>query len=152
MFVPSSTIKILTVSRAATQFALIAATITPGGEPPCHRHLAEEELLYVLEGEIAVWIEGTWSPAAPDSPVCIPRGTNHTIAVTGRAARLLMVYSPAGFEAFYQHLRAETLWVPPETDDIERWVAAAARYGCEITGPHPGYPTPALTADAFIQG
>jgi hypothetical protein len=37
-------------------------------------------------------------------------------------------------------LDAEKLRLRGEATNIERWVATAARYGCEVTGPHPGRP------------
>ena len=136
-----ATLQILTVTdTTAGRLALITATTQRGAEPPCHRHHWEDELLYVLEGDLVVWVDGKWSIAPVGEAVFIPRGCEHTFAVLSDHARVLMLYTPAGFEGLYRDLKAQTVWATPDNHDIERWVATAARYGCEITAPHPGRP------------
>ena len=51
------------------------------------------------------------------------------MAVRSEEARLLSAFLPAGFDGFYR----ETADLGP--DDLDRMIATAARYGCEITGP-----------------
>lgn len=138
-----SVVTILVGAEAsANRLAVIESVERPNSEPPYHRHQGEDELLYVIEGEIAVLVEGAWQAAPAGTAVVIPRGTQHTFAVLGQAARLLTVFAPAGFEGFYRELGpAATAWPLGNAQRIEQWVATAARYGCEITGPHPGAPT-----------
>lgn len=122
----------------AGRMALIETTERPGREPPCHRHYWEDELLYVLAGEMALFIEGNWLVVPNGRAVMIPRNVEHTFAVLSDAARLLTLFAPAGFEGFYREFDLEIPW----GNSLEHWVATAARYGCEITGPHPGRPAP----------
>lgn len=119
----------------AGRLALIETVERRGREPPCHRHYWEDELIYVLAGEVALFIEGKWLAFPPERAVMVPRRVEHTFAVLSDTVRLLTVYTPAGFEGFYR----EVDQAGGGAGTLERWVATAARYGCEITGPHPGY-------------
>jgi len=125
------------VDAAATagRLALIEFFMQPGDEPPCHRHYGEDELFYVLVGELALFIEGKWVRLLPGQVVMIPRSVEHTFAVLSNTARWLTMVTPAGFEGFYRDGNAHAPF-----NNFEQWVAAAAHHGCEITGPHPGRP------------
>jgi uncharacterized cupin superfamily protein len=39
-------------------FALIQAVSRPGSEPPLHVHEREDELFYILEGDVHVMVDG----------------------------------------------------------------------------------------------
>ena len=122
------------------RFALIETVEVAGCEPPCHLHQHEDEMLYVLEGRLAVYVGGEWIAAGTGGAVFLPRGVEHSFAVQAGAARVLTMLSPAGFEGFYHELGGPTPWGCDDAPAIERLLATAARYGCAITGPHPGYP------------
>ncbi len=116
------------------RFALLALTVARGAEPPRHRHHWEDEALYVLAGALRVWVGDTWCEAPVGAAVFLPRGVEHGFLVATPAARLLVALTPAGFEGCYRELGDDA---PPT---LERLVATAARYGCEITGPPPTDP------------
>lgn len=136
---PNSAAAILAgFETTAGRLALVETVERQGEEPPCHRHYWEDELIYVLAGEISLFLEGRWLPFPRERAVMVPRRVEHTFSVLSDEARLITVYTPAGFEGFYRELGEGA---PPAAGDVyglERWVATAARYGCEITGPHPG--------------
>jgi quercetin dioxygenase-like cupin family protein len=112
------------------RFALVETIEVPGGEPPRHLHHEEDETLYVAEGVLRVWLAGDWIEAPTGAAVFLPRGVEHTFAVTTARARILALLTPAGFEGFYHDLGAGQA-----LPSLEQLVATAARYGCEITGP-----------------
>ncbi len=114
--------------------ALIETIVVPGMEPSCHRHQEADTLLYVVAGELALYLDGVWVAAPAGWTQWIPRGTEHTFVVVSPEAYLLTLFLPAGFEHFYMEL-GPTPW-----DVVERAIATAAHYNCEITGPHPGSP------------
>jgi quercetin dioxygenase-like cupin family protein len=122
------------------RLALLEVVEQPGGEPPIHRHYWEDELLYVLTGELVLFIEGKWLAVPPGRAIMVPRGVEHTFAVLSTTARMLALFTPAGFESFYRETGLEKRGERENTTGIEQWVATAARYGCEVTGPHPGRP------------
>jgi quercetin dioxygenase-like cupin family protein len=122
------------------QVALVQTVEVPGHEPPCHRHACEDKLIYVMAGTLAVYCNNVWRSAPAGAAVWIPRGTDHTFAVISGEALVLTLFVPAGFEGFYSEARAALPWSHTSASQLERLVATAARYGCDITGPHPGRP------------
>ena len=79
---------------------------------------------------------GSWTQCPVGAAVVLPRGMEHSFVVVSATARVLTIVAPAGLEAWYGEARPATPW----SGALEHVVAAAARYGCEITGPHPGWP------------
>jgi quercetin dioxygenase-like cupin family protein len=115
------------------RFALIETVEEPGAEAPRHIHHREDEALYVLEGSLDVWIASRWVEVPAGAAVFLPRGVEHTFVVATERARVLALVAPAGLEGFYRETDAAR-------SEVERLVATAARYGCEITGPVPARP------------
>ena len=123
-------------AQTGGRLALIETLEVRGAEPPRHCHHWEDETLYVLDGELAVYCGGTWTHTPAGTAVVLPRGTEHSFVVLSSSARVLTMFAPAGFEAWYGAMGTVLPW----RGEIEHIVATAARYGCEITGPHPGRP------------
>ena len=103
-----------------------------GHEPPRHLHADEDELVYVLEGELTVCVGEEVHRAPAGTCLFLPRGTDHGYAVESATARLLVVLAPAGPEGFVGEATASA-----DADGVERLIATAARYGVAITGPAP---------------
>jgi quercetin dioxygenase-like cupin family protein len=123
------------------RFALIEITERPGAAPPRHIHHREDELLYVIDGELTVEIGGETFAAPAGTAAYIPRGTAHGFAVETATVRLLVFVLPAGLEgAFLDTSRpAPSLEMPPEPDGAaftdRRLRDLMARYGAEVIGP-----------------
>lgn len=112
--------------------AVIEHTLLPkklGAAP--HKHQYEDEISYILEGQIAVMQGDEVTVAVPGSYVVKPRGIFHTFWNPGtETARLLEIIAPGGFEKYFKEL-APLIPVnaPP---DIEAILALAQRYGLEF--------------------
>jgi quercetin dioxygenase-like cupin family protein len=119
----------------AGRLAVLEVTVVAGCEPALHLHTREDEIVYVLAGEVVIHLDGTRHRCMPGGCVVLPRGREHTFTVETDAARLLVLVVPAGFEGFYGELEQAATGA---TSDLERLVTVAARYGVEITGPPPG--------------
>lgn len=115
-------------------FALVECEGARGHAPPLHVHHREDEMLYVLEGQITVLLGEEEFLAQAGVALTLPRGVEHSFVVESEEARVLVVLSPAGFEGFLSEMGE-----PVEADGyvVERMVAVAARYGVDITGPPP---------------
>src|SRR4051812_40859970 len=98
-----------------------------GVATPRHRHHWDDETLYVVTGQLRVLSGGDWHEVGAGAAVVLPRGLENTFVVVSERARMLVVLTPAGSEGFYRELAVGMT--------LERQVATAARYGCEITGP-----------------
>lgn len=117
------------------RLAVVETSVSPQLALPRHCHHWEDEVVYVLTGEIACWRGDAWRSYGAGQSVFVPRGTEHTVVALSDEARLLVTLTPAGFEGFYRELAGAGGPLP-----LDRLVALAARYGCEITGPCPGLP------------
>jgi quercetin dioxygenase-like cupin family protein len=121
-------------------YALIEATVPPGGGPPSHVHRREDEAFYVLEGELAFQADGRDIAATAGAWVTLPKGSRHTFRNSGaKAARMLIVVTPSGLEKFFAEVGQEATdrtTAPIVTPaDIERLLAVAPKYGLEIQPP-----------------
>ena len=112
----------------------------PQAGPPPHIHHTQEETFYILQGEMEFVTDGNApTRATAGSVVRIPKGVMRDYRNVGpEPARVLVLFVPGGFEGFFEEVgepvRASS--APPEgPPDVERLVAAAAKYGCEIPPP-----------------
>ena len=111
-----------------------------GEEPPLHLHHREDEIVYVLEGELTYYVDEETHNATAGTCVFLPRGCEHTFSVESDEARLLVILVPAGLEGYFRDLGRPTSGPdgPASADgrvDAELLVTVAARYGVEVTGP-----------------
>jgi mannose-6-phosphate isomerase-like protein (cupin superfamily) len=119
-------------------FALWETVSPPEGGPPPHLHHREDETFYVIEGEMEFLVGDDTVGAVAGSFVHIPKGTMHTFKNVGVApARFVVTVIPGGFEKFFFEVGepATDKSSPPLSEglpDVEKLVATAAKYNCEI--------------------
>ncbi len=95
-----------------------------GGEVPPHIHKNEEEVIFVLEGEIKSRVGERIVNASAGSCHLVPRGTVHGQTNRGTTtARLLLVFSPP-------HLEGMLREASRVSDD--QFPEIAAKYGMEF--------------------
>jgi quercetin dioxygenase-like cupin family protein len=111
-------------------FSLWEERVPPQGGPPPHRHMAEDELFYVLAGELTFWSEQGEVRAGPGAVAYIPRGSLHSFKNTGTSEALAFVLvTPGGFERYFEAVGTPAIdhvngpEVTPAT--VERLLAAA---------------------------
>jgi mannose-6-phosphate isomerase-like protein (cupin superfamily) len=117
------------VSGADTGGALsiTEALVTPMSGPPLHLHNNTDEWIYVLEGRVEFICGGTKFAGGPGDLVAIPRGMPHAFRnFSGKTARLMGVFAPAGFELLLLDMQGR---------DPAEFAQRAAQYGLEIVGP-----------------
>lgn len=114
----------------------------PGFAPPLHRHLAEDEMFYVLSGVAEFRCDDRGFTAGPGDFVLLPVGRPHTFLVEpDEPLRALQMTTPSGFESFAAEVGvpATELRLPdPGPVDPAALGHAAARHHIEILGPPPG--------------
>lgn len=116
-----------------TTFAL-DCVVGPGGGPPPHRHLAEDELFYLYDGAIEFTAGGVARLVSAGESIFVPRGVAHSYRNVGAAdASMLAVYTPAGMEGWFREV-FEPVDDPskpppaPTPELIERMLEAGPRY------------------------
>jgi mannose-6-phosphate isomerase-like protein (cupin superfamily) len=94
----------LSGEQTGGRFALVEHPIRPRAlAAPLHTHTDEDEISYILEGEVGVQIGDRVLHAGPGTLVFKPRGVPHAFWNPGDApARLLELISPAGFERYFE--------------------------------------------------
>lgn len=125
----------LTGEQTGGLYAVAEIISTPEGFVPLHVHHREDEAFFVLDGEVTFTIGEDVVEAGPGSFAFGPRDVPHRYAVVTPSARMLMLFSPAGFEGFIRETSepADSLETKvPDALDAEQILEAAARYGAEM--------------------
>ncbi len=116
--------------------------LAPRGTAPArHMHTHEDEALYVLDGEVTVYIGEEVAHATPGSFLWTPREVEHAFCVESETARML-VFSSGDFDRFFFETGtpAATPTLPPpptEPPELDALIAAAQEYGVITVGPPP---------------
>ena len=98
--------------------SIVELLYPPGNFTPPHRHLKTVEIGYILEGELGVMVAEEDFQVGPGSFFVRPAGVPHAIwNNTGRPARLLDTYTPAGMEAWFEALARLVSGPQPPTMD-----------------------------------
>src|SRR5215831_15932200 len=102
---PGGTLTILADgSETGGAFALVESMQIPGGEPPLHLHEREDELFYVIEGQVSFWGGGVVHHLEAGESIFLPRQVPHAFRVKSKVARCLTYIAPAGFEDWFRML------------------------------------------------
>lgn len=109
---------------------------------PLHVHTREDEVWYVLEGEIRFIIGDEERVGGPGTFAYIPKGVPHTFQVRSDTARWFGLGTPAGLDQWFFETGepAGALTLPPPPDgppDVAMIVASLQAYGTETVGPPP---------------
>lgn len=137
-FFGSPTVLHATGEATDGRFCLMEHLALPAGTAsPYHMHHNEDEAFYVLDGHVRFVFGGQWLNAGPGTWVYGPREIPHGFKVVGsQSARMLLMCAPAGFEKFAVEL-SSPIDAPPGPPDMQKLIAAAARFNVDILGPLP---------------
>jgi mannose-6-phosphate isomerase-like protein (cupin superfamily) len=116
-------------------FSIVEHPMDPGALVPPHIHYREDELSYVVSGQVGVRIGDRDFLAGPGSYVFKPRNVPHTFWNPGpEPAHLVEILFPGEFETFFARLGALVESCPPE-ELPERRAALAAEYDHHFVHP-----------------
>jgi mannose-6-phosphate isomerase-like protein (cupin superfamily) len=128
-----------TAAQTGGAFGLVEMLVAPNHPIPLHIHHAEDEALWVLEGQLTVRAGDNTYTAGPGSLIFGPKGVPHTFRVEGLTqARLLVLMVPGGGEGFFvdSGRPAEGDGLPqPQPPDLARLQAMMEKYHQEVVGP-----------------
>lgn len=106
-----------TGKQTGGQLTMIEQTMPYGSGPLPHMHPDMEEMFYVIEGELTIWINGEISVFKEGTFGLIPRRAVHYFKITSKEnCRALNIYTPSGFEEGIMRnaQKAERLTLPPK--------------------------------------
>jgi quercetin dioxygenase-like cupin family protein len=122
------------------KFALIEAVGRRGNVPPPHVHHREDEIFYVLEGEIVVSVGDRTIKGTPGTMIFLPRDVRHSFTIESEHARMLILVTPAGVERWFKEFSvpAPAMRLPPANEpgyqDVQRMLEAAPNFGLDFAG------------------
>ena len=115
---------------------------------PLHSHTQEDEIWFVLEGEIAFVLNNETKTGGPGTFVYIPRHTAHTFYVTSETARWFGFGLSGNLDQWFfetgEPATSLTLPPPPPGPPTEAAIqainASLKAYGTDTLGPPPAVP------------
>ena len=135
-------------------FDLVESKMRKGTEPPPHIHDREDELFYILSGEIKVFVDGQVFSVAAGESVFLPKKVPHAYLIQSDECHVLALMTPGGFLNAINKMNApaRTMEIPSDmetyaTSDLTATMAMFMKYGVrmllpgEIAKELPGYPT-----------
>lgn len=122
-------------------YGLIEQRANAGMMTPLHVHHAEDELWYVIDGQLSIHVDGETFEAGAGDLAFGPRGVPHAFRVDRDGSRYLVVRN-AGGESFFEAVGdpAADLRLPdphPTDEQLERLEAGLETYELDLLGPPP---------------
>jgi quercetin dioxygenase-like cupin family protein len=100
----------------------IVEHLAPGDVLPTHMHLAEDEIIFIHQGQGIELLGDNEHNVEAGSLLYIPSGTWHSLRNTSKDTKLIMlaVFSPPGMERFFRDFAvpAGREWQPPPTEKL----------------------------------
>ncbi len=79
----------------AKDLVVIEVTLAPGGGHAFHKHPKQEEVIYVIEGQVEQWLDRQKRALKPGDAIFIPADVVHASFNTGKAnAKMLAILGP----------------------------------------------------------
>jgi quercetin dioxygenase-like cupin family protein len=79
----------------ASNLVVLEVTLSPSGAHSFHKHPKQEEVIYVIEGEVEEWIDAEKRLLRPGDSAFIPPDIVHaSFNLSDRSARLLAILGP----------------------------------------------------------
>ena len=119
-------------SQTGGRVTALENIVAPGEGPPLHTHDEQDEIWFVVEGDLRFRLEGDVVAAPAGSWAFVPRGTAHCFQNVGSApARILVLFTPAGMEAFFERFSELT----PDDVSPEMFQKLGSDQGMTVVGP-----------------
>lgn len=126
--VPGFTAATRLTSSETGSISIVEHLFAPKTLVPPHRHTREDEISYIVEGEIWFRSDGREISLAPGGYIVKPRGELHSMWNAGAVpARMIEIMSPAGFERYFVELAEAVAAAGGPAPDVIAPVAE--RYG-----------------------
>lgn len=141
-------------ARTGGAFGMTEYRSRPGHEPPPHIHEGQDELLYLLEGEIEAYTPDlTAVRVSAGEALFLPRDQAHAWYVLSPSLRMLIMTNPAGIDDYFAAMAepASSMDLPAQgttyaLDDPAHAIAIGRRFGLRMLTPDetrellPSYP------------
>jgi quercetin dioxygenase-like cupin family protein len=115
-----------------------------GHAPPLHAHDNEDEVWFVLDGEVSFYLGDDRYDLHTGAVALGPRGVPHSYLVRSPYARIAVAFAPAGIERWFTDSGSPVTSADSEAAPFEIGpiVAAAEAYRLRVVGPPPTLAAP----------
>jgi len=108
---------IVSAEQTDGAYFILELTSTPGNGVPCHIHTQEDEVMFVIQGQYEMELDGQVMQAGPGTVINLPRNVPHGYRCLGpEQGRVLVTVMPAKLEQMFADLSGE----PPGPEAITR--------------------------------
>ncbi|MFC7227426.1 cupin domain-containing protein [Salinirubellus salinus] len=112
--------------------AIVEHTLPPHTlAAPLHRHSREDEISYVLEGEMTVLADGELATVPAGESVVKGRDVWHTFWSSDEPLRFLEIIVPGEFSEFFEEVSHVSPLDPSDEGKVAEFLAIGERYGFE---------------------
>lgn len=122
--------------------SVVEVVMRRGEEPPLHTHANEDEMYFVMEGDLTYYCGSDVFDVSPGDAVFLPRGTPHCFSVSRESgtARLMLLVLPSNSLRGYfdvMGVASDSPEMPPPMPDfpVAKAVEAIAPHEVQILGP-----------------
>ena len=123
------TIKISKATSNVDSISFCTEDIVPGRKIPVHKHLNNDELIFIQGGEGLFTLDEEITTVKSGAVIFVPRGVWHGLENTGKEnIRMNFGYTPAGFEEYFVE-NGTAVGDPPKQKTPEEYAATEKKYG-----------------------
>ena len=123
------------------RLSLVEAIVPVGEAAPLHVHHTEDEVIYVIDGELTAVVAEQRVSLSPGGCAFGPRDVPHAFRIEGEQPARILLMTNSGDFASFQFEASEPATAPilpePRPPDFERLAVLAAKHGSELLGPFP---------------
>ncbi|MEL6976513.1 MAG: cupin domain-containing protein [Bacteroidota bacterium] len=102
-------IKVAKSANYTPEISLLTEKIPPGDGIPIHKHLNEEEFIFIQKGNAEITLGDTVQQGNAGDLVYVPRNTWHGFENKGQEEVMIFFgYSPSGFEAYFRAIGTQS--------------------------------------------
>ena len=92
-------------SQGAESICFLSESIAPGDALPVHKHLHEDELIFIHKGAGLFTLGEQLSPVAEGAVILVPKDVWHGLQNSGSVnIEMRFAFTPAGFEGFFREV------------------------------------------------
>lgn len=128
-------IKISKTKNGIDSISFCTEDITPGRKIRIHKHLNNDELIFIHKGEGTFTLDEQTIAVKTGTVVFVPRGVWHGLENSGKENMLMVFqYSPAGFEEYFIENGTQK-GMPSKERTAEEYALAEKKYGMVYKDP-----------------
>ena len=122
-------IKISKTGNEIDNISVCTEIIVPGGMIRVHKHLNEDEFIFIHKGEGRFTLDDKIIEVKPGTIAFVPKNSWHGLENTGKEdVYMVFGYSPSGFEGYFRE-NGTPVGMPAKEKTAEEYAVTEKKYG-----------------------